>query len=141
MFLGHILQRDFGGNVMILPMRRVAIAAFALIAVLPAAADQAAARTPYDGNWSVSIWTDQGTCDRGYRYELRISDGRVTYRGDGAFDVSGRVDRGGRVSVTVSRGAQRASGTGRLSRDRGTGRWSGKSSASACSGTWEAERR
>jgi hypothetical protein len=126
---------------MIQPVQRVTIAAFALIAVLLAASDRAAARTPYDGNWSVSIWTDRGTCDRGYRYELRISDGRVSYRGEGAFNASGRVDGGGRVNVTVSRGEQHATGAGRLSRDRGTGSWRGKSSTGECSGTWEAERR
>jgi hypothetical protein len=101
----------------------------------------AAARTPYDGNWSVSIWTEQGTCDRGYRYELGVENGRVYYRGQGAFSVSGRVSPNGSVRVTVSRGSSLASGSGRLARNSGSGRWSGKSSTSACSGTWEAERR
>ena len=100
----------------------------------------AAARTPYDGVWSVLIVTDSGTCDRGYRYELRISNGNVTYD-DPSFRVSGRVVAGGRVSVTVARGDQQASGTGRLSRDYGQGLWRGGSPSAQCSGHWEAERR
>ena len=32
--------------------------------------EPAAARTPYDGNWSVLIVTNTGPCDRGYRYGL-----------------------------------------------------------------------
>ena len=113
----------------------------ALAAVVLIGAESAAARTPFDGNWSVSIWTDRGGCDRGYRYELRIANGRVSYGGEGSFEVSGRVDGRGRVQVRVSRGNQSANGSGRLSARHGRGTWRGQSSASACSGWWEAERR
>ena len=100
----------------------------------------AVARTPFDGRWSVLIVTDAGTCDRAYRYALDIVNGRVTYN-DPSFNVSGHVDGRGHVSVTVSAGGQRASGSGQLSADYGQGQWSGHSSTSACSGHWEAERR
>ncbi len=103
-------------------------------------APPARARTPYDGAWSVLIVTDAGTCDRAYRYALRIADGRVSYD-DPSFNVSGRVDARGRVNVSVSAGGQQASGTGRLSGNYGDGRWSGSSSTSRCSGHWEASRR
>jgi hypothetical protein len=115
--------------------------AFAVISGVMLSAGTAAARTPYDGNWSVSIWTDRGSCDRGYRYEVRVDNGKVSYRGEGSFNVSGRVDSGGRVNVTISHGERRASGAGRLSRNSGRGSWKGKSAMSECSGTWEAERR
>jgi hypothetical protein len=29
-------------------------------------------RTSFDGTWTVLIMTDAGTCDRAYRYGLRI---------------------------------------------------------------------
>jgi hypothetical protein len=103
-------------------------------------APAAIARTPFDGKWSVLIVTDAGTCDRAYRYALDIVNGRVTYD-DPSFNVSGRVDGRGRVSVSVSAGGQRATGSGRLSADYGRGRWSGHSATSECSGYWEAERR
>jgi hypothetical protein len=100
----------------------------------------AVARTPFDGAWSVLIVTDHGTCDRAYRYALRIADGRVSYD-DPSFNVSGGVDAAGRVRVGVSAGGQSATGYGRLSGDHGQGSWNGRSSTSECSGHWEAERR
>jgi hypothetical protein len=100
----------------------------------------ALASTPYDGLWSVAIITDSGNCDRGYRYALRITNGRVTYD-DPSFNVSGQVNAGGQVRVVVRYGDDVATGTGRLSRDYGQGTWSGHSSTSQCSGHWEADRR
>jgi hypothetical protein len=101
----------------------------------------AGARTIYDGVWSVLIITDAGTCDRAYRYPVRIVNGRLRHasEGDASFVIGGRVQPRGGVSVTVSRGDQQASGTGRLSRTRGQGVWSAPSGP--CSGQWVAERR
>lgn len=100
----------------------------------------AVANSAFDGSWSVLIVTDHGTCDRAYRYALRIVDGRIVYT-DPSFNVTGHVDAHGRVAVRLSYGQQQASGSGRLAGDQGTGRWSGRSSTSECSGHWEAERR
>jgi hypothetical protein len=112
----------------------------ALTTVLPWTATRAQARGPFDGNWSVLIVTDSGSCDRAYRYALKIADGRVFYD-DPSFNVSGHVDARGNVSVGVSAGGQSANGSGHLSGNYGDGRWTGRSSTSACSGHWEAERR
>jgi hypothetical protein len=119
------------------------LAAIVLGASLSAAswsAQPAFARGPYDGTWSVLIVTDSGTCDRGYRYALRIADGKIYYD-DPSFNVSGHVDARGDVSVGVRYGDQYANGSGQLSGDYGDGHWSGRSSTSQCSGHWEAERR
>jgi hypothetical protein len=94
----------------------------------------------FDGNWSVSIVTDSGSCDRGYRYALHIANGRIYYDNP-SFNVNGMVNARGQVSVMVSAGGQSASGTGRLSRDYGEGTWSGRAAADQCAGHWEAERR
>ena len=96
--------------------------------------------TQFDGNWSVSIVTDSGECDRGYRYALHIAGGKIYYDNP-SFDISGQVNPGGQVRVVVKAGSQVAVGTGRMSRDYGTGTWSGQSPTSRCSGHWEAERR
>lgn len=104
-------------------------------------AASAAARTPYDGLWSVLIITERGACDRAYRYPVRIINGRVTYAGEAAFNIFGRVRANGAVSVTVSRGDSRASGSGRLTRSFGRGAWRGASSTGVCVGVWQAERR
>jgi hypothetical protein len=121
-------------------LKRSIILAAVFLATPLSAKTGAPARTPYDGLWSVAIITDSGTCDRGYRYALRINDGIVSYD-DPSFNVTGRVNARGQVSVSLSYGGDVASGTGRLSRDYGAGVWSGHSATSQCSGHWEAERR
>jgi hypothetical protein len=115
------------------------IAGLALAALL--GPTPAAARTPYDGNWSVVIVTDSGPCDRAFRYGLSIRDGAVFYEGSASVNVAGRVGKGGQVSVQVSAGSRGATGAGRLSRTYGSGNWRGIGSMGDCSGTWTAERR
>ena len=121
-----------------------ALAAFAILAAtaLPAApAPISAGKQNLDGNWSVLIVTEQGKCDRAYRYPVRVANGRVSYAGQADFDVNGRVGNNGMVNVTVSKGRQRASGSGRLSGNTGGGTWRGGSGENACSGSWTAEKR
>ena len=101
----------------------------------------ASAATPYDGSWSVLIITQSGNCDAGYRYPLKIDNGKVAYAGDGSFAVSGQVGSGGVVSVSISRGDRKANGSGKLTASGGAGKWSGGSPGAACSGRWEAERK
>ena len=97
----------------------------------------AQAKTNFDGNWSVVIITEKGSCDRSYRYPVKINDGTVGYAGEASFDVSGRVGPNGKVTVSVSRGERKASGSGQLTATSGGGSWTG----GECSGTWQAERR
>jgi hypothetical protein len=120
----------------------IRVGALALVCAA-SAAHTAAARTVYDGSWSVLIVTENGlgVCDRAYRYGVQIVDGRVLYEGGGAINFTGRVERNGAVRVVVTAGNQRASGQGRMSRSVGEGRWRGQSSNGTCSGYWQAERR
>jgi hypothetical protein len=104
----------------------------------PAAAQTAAVVAPakqritltraFDGVWSVSISTVNGSCPASLRYPAIISNGLVT-RADGEFgyDISGAVYNTGGIIVTVSQNGQSA--TGRLA------------STGQCSGTWAAQRR
>ena len=101
------------------------------------ATPQAISAPSYDGLWSVVIVTESGTCDRAYRYPIRISNGTLLNAGDDAFVISGKVSANGSVNVQVSHGERRAIGAGRLSGDGGAGSWKGGD----CAGTWEAERR
>ena len=91
----------------------------------------------YDGLWSVSIVTEKGDCDRGYRYPIRISNGLLANAGDSVFTITGKVGGTGAITVSVSGGGRSAIGSGRLAGNMGTGSWTGGS----CSGTWTAERR
>ncbi len=91
----------------------------------------------YEGLWSVSIVTEKGDCDRGYRYPIRISNGLLANAGNSVFTITGRVGGTGAITVTVSGGGRSASGSGRLAGNAGVGSWNGGS----CSGSWTAERR
>ena len=119
-----------------------ALTALAILAATAApafSAPIASGKTSFDGNWSVLIVTEKGTCDRAYRYPVRISHGSVGYAGEASFNVTGRVGPNGAVTVTVSRGSQSATGTGRMSSSDGTGQWA--TAGGECSGTWSAEKR
>ena len=116
---------------------------FAALTILAAtavpASAPATARSNFDGHWSVLIVTQKGTCDRAYRYPVKIENGAVGYAGSASFTVSGKVGDAGAVTVTVARGSQSATGTGRMSPTDGSGTWTAASGE--CSGTWTAERR
>jgi hypothetical protein len=101
------------------------------------AAFPAIAATSYDGLWSVVIVTEKGTCDRTYRYPVRISNASLVNAGDSAVSIKGNVQDNGSLTVTVSDGSKNVIGSGRLSGTGGAGSWSGGD----CAGTWEAERR
>ena len=107
---------------------------------LPASpAPLGATKQNFDGTWSVLIVTEKGTCDRAYRYPVRISNGSVGYAGEASFNVSGSVGANGTVTVMVSKGNQSARGSGQLSGTDGSGRW--VAGSGECSGSWTAERR
>jgi hypothetical protein len=91
----------------------------------------------YDGLWSVSVITEKGTCDRGYRYPIRISNGTLANAGDAVFTITGQVVQTGAITVTVSAAGKSANGVGRLAGNIGAGSWTGGD----CSGTWTAQRR
>jgi hypothetical protein len=123
------------------PARALLPALAGLMVAATLAPAHAAARTNFDGNWSVLIVTDSGPCDRGYRYGLSIRNGRVFYEGSAAVNVDGQVSPNGFVQVRVWAGSQSANGAGRLSNNYGSGTWRGAGSSSSCAGSWTAERR
>ena len=117
-----------------------ALTAVAMLAAATVPAGSAPAGKPnFDGAWSVLIVTEKGTCDRAYRYPIKIANGTVDYAGSASFTVTGKVGTNGAVTVTVARGNQSASGSGRMSETDGTGRW--QTAGGECSGIWTAERR
>jgi hypothetical protein len=124
-----------------MPMTKLTLAASLLLGAAVIGNPPAAYAMPTDGNWSVLIITEKGTCDRAYRYTVRISHGRLVYEGSAPVNLAGTVAPNGRVKVSVKAGSQGASGTGRLSGSEGVGTWRGRSSAGECAGRWEAERR
>ena len=116
-----------------------ALAVLAMLAGTVPASAPASANSNFDGKWSVLIVTQKGTCDRAYRYPVKIDNGAVGYAGDSSFTVSGKVGENGVVTVKVARGSQSANGQGKLSATDGSGMWI--AGTGDCSGTWTAERR
>ena len=114
-------------------------AIFAFVAASASIATTSTFAVPaYDGLWSVSIVTEKGDCDRGYRYPIRIQNGQLANAGNvTAITINGKVQPTGAITVNVSSGSKSANGSGRLSGDLGEGHWAG----GECSGTWTAERR
>lgn len=123
----------------VVTLRRLMLATVLVLAATVAGSAKSS-RTSFDGSWSVLIITDAGTCDRAYRYGLRIVGGQLFYDGGMGVVVSGRVTPKGSVSVYLSQGGAAAQGSGRLSKSAGSGRWQGASPALSCSGHWQAER-
>ena len=61
--------------------------------------------------------TTKGDCDRAYRYPIAIHGTSLVNAGDAAFDISGKVQGNGAVTVKVSYGDKSALGSGRLTGD------------------------
>ena len=68
---------------------------------MPASTAPTAGKPNFDGAWSVLIVTEKGTCDRAYRYPIKIENGTVDYAGSASFTVTGKVGANGAVTVTV----------------------------------------
>jgi hypothetical protein len=111
--------------------------AFAALIAATTLIGSSSAAPRFDGLWSVSIVTERGDCDRGYRYPIRITNGQLVNAGDTNFAISGKVGQTGAITVTVAAAGKSATGSGQLAGDAGGGHWSG----GACSGSWTAERR
>jgi hypothetical protein len=113
------------------------LAAVLLLVCTPTNAARRGGGPPYDGTWSVAIYTMRGDCGS-VRVAVRIVGGRV-YSEDQSYRASGGVGRNGVVRVAVSGFGRSAAGSGRLSGNSGSGSW--RSSRGECSGSWSASRR
>src|SRR5687768_14923689 len=107
-----------------------------LLAATLATSGLAAALPPYDGTWSVSIVTEQGFCNNGFKYSIHIKNNALTNGGDAPAVISGTVTGRGSLSVAIIHGSNSAIGSGQLSASNGQGKWK----AAFCSGYWTAER-
>ena len=117
--------------------RRALLTTAALAALAATASTRAHAAMPFDGNWTVSIMTQSGSCDRTLSFPVSIVDGHL----DGANGaLLGTVNAKGGVNVMLGGGDRRGSANGRLAGNSGAGRWSGNATGAACSGSWTARR-
>jgi hypothetical protein len=118
-------------------MRRTRIRvlfAASIFAAAGLAAAHATANHPYDGSWSVTVMTKNGSCEPSTRSMLMVSEGRVSAAGAA---ISGTIGREGLVRVSING----AYANGQLSGNSGSGKWNGASAGVPCSGRWEASRQ
>jgi hypothetical protein len=122
-------------------MRAVALAVACVITSIPAAPSAIAAS--FDGDWSVLVQTTDH-CGIS-QWGLVIIGGQVYHPGVvfvGGYPagVAGRVSPSGRIMINVVAGPRFASGTGRLGKRQGSGRWAGRGPSGTCAGIWTATR-
>ncbi|HEV2559789.1 MAG TPA: hypothetical protein VGU45_14280 [Microvirga sp.] len=109
-------------------------------AVLALSAGAASAQQQFNGNWSVEVITETGSCDRAYRFPVVIRNGQVSYGGPESVNASGKVTPSGSLRGTLGRGSAQASVVGNLMERSGSGTWTGSGSLN-CTGQWRAEKR
>jgi hypothetical protein len=119
-------------------MFAVAVLAAGVGAPVSASAAMRVRTGAYDGVWNVLFATQAGDCSSTNSVPFTVTGQRVSSAGGGK--VTGGISPGGSVAVQISVGASKASGSGRLAGNSGTGRWSGIISGDRCSGTWQAAR-
>lgn len=118
---------------------RIACLSLVALTVAVFTKDTARAATIYDGWWSLVFSTQRGTCDPTYNFTVQIANGIVSHPNLVRF--RGKVARNGTVNASVTVQDKFASGSGRLTRTAGRGRWAGHEGKARCSGTWTAQRQ
>lgn len=113
-------------------------ATIAVAALLVSAGAQA--QQQFNGSWSVEVITEQGQCDKAYRFPVVIEGGQARYGGSGGFNANGSVSPNGAVTASISRGQIQADIKGRLAGTAGSGTWA-MAGSRACSGRWVGEKR
>jgi hypothetical protein len=121
---------------------RIIALAGALTAASMSAASSASAAN-FDGNWTLVAQTTNGHCGIN-RFDVAISGGQLYYPG-GSFQgfpvgLAGAVSPSGRIQVNIAAGPRVGTGTGRLGRIQGGGRWAGQGPSGTCAGVWTARR-
>jgi hypothetical protein len=112
---------------------------FGLALAIPA---YAATGSKFDGRWSIEVITEQGTCDKAYRYGVMIENGQTRYAGREDITVAGKVATDGRVAGSIAYKDNRADVSGALEASGlGSGSWKFEGANSSCKGRWNAERR
>lgn len=112
-------------------------ATLAVSALTPATI--AAAGTPFDGQWSVVVYTSSGPCDASYRFSGQIVNGEISYAYS-MIEIMGRVEANGATHVKVTASDAHGEAHGHFTATHGSGTWSGTGPDGRCAGTWVATR-
>jgi hypothetical protein len=97
----------------------------------------AQAQSNSDGNWSVTMVTQKGGCDRAMSSSLRVQDGRIDEQSMFAR-ITGGINARGAVIIKVASGSDTIAASGTVVGVQARGSWS--SPTRNCSGSWSALR-
>lgn len=115
-----------------------AAAGVALAGCLAAVAPAHAAS--FEGQWSVVVTPEDGSCDGPYVLPVKVLDNRIIYIGKGQFEAQGGVEPNGAVRVTFASQGDRLDASGKMKSEvLGFGKWT--SPTEKCGGTWVARKR
>lgn len=96
------------------------------------------AATSFDGQWSVRITAENGSCTDRYTVPLQVSGGHVSYTGSFNAKANGKISSNGRLNVTFAHQNDVVSARGSLVGASGFGSW--RSPTKKCDGTWTARK-
>ena len=119
-------------------IREMVRGAIIAVAAIVATINISVAATPFDGPWSLTFYTKRGQCEPSNQFDIYIRNGLL--RHPNLVRFNGRVARNGAVRASVAVEDKYASGSGRLTRTAGRGKWAGHSDGRRCSGIWIATR-
>jgi hypothetical protein len=119
----------------------MAVFAAALSGLAIASTPHAAFAATFDGDWTVQVITEKGTCDRTYSYDVNVSNGKIHYPSYTSVSLNGTVSPQGSVIVSIRHLDDVANGSGSLMKRTGSGGWRGAGKNGTCSGHWKAHRR
>jgi hypothetical protein len=119
----------------------MAVFAAALSGLAIASTPHAAFAATFDGDWTVQVITEKGTCDRTYSYDVNVSNGKIHYPSYTSVSLNGTVSPQGSVIVSIRHLDDVANGSGSLMKRTGSGGWRGVGKNGTCSGHWKARRR
>lgn len=108
-----------------------------LLAFGLAGSTAASASAHFDGQWSVELITQKGSCEPTYSWSVAVTDGRIADSGM-FMQTAGSIDPRGRVHLQVTHGADVLAAAGAVSGQVGRGTW--LSPTMQCSGAWRAVR-
>jgi hypothetical protein len=112
-----------------------------VLGLAAASGPAAALANEFDGDWTVRVVTERGTCDHSSSYNVVVLNGVIHYTTVTSLSMHGTVTPRGAVIVNLTHHEEHASGSGHLLSHSGGGGWHGVGKDGACSGRWEAHRR
>lgn len=118
----------------------VACLTMSLCGSVEAAGEKVRIPNQFDGSWTITAVTKDGSCAASTNYQIEIKNGDVAIP-DPDIGIDGGVSGSGGVQATINRGSNKAPISGSLDPNgSGSGTWHTSGGLLTCSGSWSAKR-